>query len=543
MWKRKLTNIYNKNPILCKSLLVLLWWDVVTDLFYNRFFSPSAYAGYHYKSTLCITVLIAAMFLASPLAGYLADSKIGRFQALVGSTYVTLISVIMVLFFAIVITFFPHSLGYNFFQGVVIALGLAVIGYLLGRMVFIVNILQFVMEHLRDKPTKYSVSCLYLFYWSKSFINLAASGTNYPDHVILDYHKVIVLDKIAAIHVAITTSFTIVSLILILAISKRRPNWFISERPKGNAYTLVYRVVRFASRNKKPVYRSAFTYCEDELPSRMDLGKQRYGGPFTTEQVEDVKVLFGMLKVLISLGPAFLLDFAVTMSAIHSKRAHTGFKRISEILFFDYGLISTMVPCVSIPLFVFLLQPYISRYIPNMFKRIGLGILMLCTCLLLLLFYDVFALDSNNVFKTFSICVEENATYAFTRHRFEIPLQGVMAVQQVISSISQMLIYIGAWEFICCQSPQHMKGLTFGLFYLVRALFQCLAVVPILPFFTKWNSENILSCRSVYYLVNVGIGSISLIIYCLASRGYKYRKREDICNVYQYAEDYYSNIP
>ena len=156
--KRKLTNIYNKNPILCKSLLVLLWWDVVTDLFYNRFFSPSAYAGYPYKSTLCITVFIAAMFLASPLAGYLADSKIGRLQALVGSTYVTLISVIAVLFFAIVITFFPHSLGYNFFLGVIIALGLAVIGYLLGRMVFIVNILQFVMEHLRDKPTKYSVS-------------------------------------------------------------------------------------------------------------------------------------------------------------------------------------------------------------------------------------------------------------------------------------------------------------------------------------------------------------------------------------------------
>ena len=543
MWKRKLTNIYNKNPILCKSLLVLLWWDVVTDLFYNRFFSPSAYAGYGYNLTLGFSVFIAAMFLASPLAGYLADSKIGRLQALVGSTYVTLISVIMVLFFGMVITFVPHSLGFKFFLGVAIALGLAIIGYLLGRMVFIVNILQFVMEHLRDKPTKYSVSCLYLFYWSKSVSNLAASGTNYPDHVILDFHKVIVINKIVFIPAAIITSFTILSLILILAISKRRRNWFVSEQPKGNAYTLVYRVVRFASRNKKPIYRSAFTYCEDELPSRLDLGKQRYGGPFTTEQVEDVKVLFGMLKVLISLGPAFLLDFAVTMSVIHSKRANAGFKRISEILFFDYGLISTMVPCVSIPLFVFLLQPYISRYIPNMFKRMGLGILMLCTCLLLLLFYDVFALDSNNVFKTFSICVEENATYAFTRNRFEIPLQGVMAVQQAISSVSQMLIYIGAWEFICCQSPQHMKGLTFGLFYLVRALFQCLAVVPILPFFTKWNSENVLSCRSVYYLVNVGIGSISLIIYCLASRGYKYRKRDDICNVYQYAEDYYSNIP
>ena len=42
---------------------------------------------------------------------------------------------------------------------------------------------------------------------------------------------------------------------------------------------------------------SAFTYCEDELPSRMDLGKEKYGGPFTTEPVEDVKAFYGILRV------------------------------------------------------------------------------------------------------------------------------------------------------------------------------------------------------------------------------------------------------
>ena len=41
--------------------------------------------------------------------------------------------------------------------------------------------------------------------------------------------------------------------------------------------------------NKHPRCRSAFTYCEDELPSHLDLGKHKYGEPFTTEQVEDSK--------------------------------------------------------------------------------------------------------------------------------------------------------------------------------------------------------------------------------------------------------------
>ena len=44
------------------------------------------------------------------------------------------------------------------------------------------------------------------------------------------------------------------------------------------------------------------------LPSRLDLGKKRYGGPFTVEQVENVKVFFNILKVLVSLGSLFAIE-------------------------------------------------------------------------------------------------------------------------------------------------------------------------------------------------------------------------------------------
>ena len=30
---------------------------------------------------------------------------------------------------------------------------------------------------------------------------------------------------------------------------------------------------------------SAFTYCEDEVPSGLDIVKTKYGGPFTTAQM------------------------------------------------------------------------------------------------------------------------------------------------------------------------------------------------------------------------------------------------------------------
>ena len=46
---------------------------------------------------------------------------------------------------------------------------------------------------------------------------------------------------------------------------------------------------------------SAFTYCEDHTPSRLDLGKNQYGGPFTTEEVEDVKTFLRLLLLLLTL--------------------------------------------------------------------------------------------------------------------------------------------------------------------------------------------------------------------------------------------------
>ena len=66
-------------------------------------------------------------------------------------------------------------------------------------------------------------------------------------------------------------------------------NWFSGELKKTtlctcttgsgtlNPYALVYRTLRFALTHNHPVQRSALTYWEDKIPSRIDLGKSKYG--------------------------------------------------------------------------------------------------------------------------------------------------------------------------------------------------------------------------------------------------------------------------
>ena len=60
-------------------------------------------------------------------------------------------------------------------------------------------------------------------------------------------------------------------------------------------------MLKFAAKHKAPVNRSALTYWEEDIPSRVDLGKSKYGGPFTTEQVEDVKTFLKLLVVSVLL--------------------------------------------------------------------------------------------------------------------------------------------------------------------------------------------------------------------------------------------------
>ena len=60
-------------------------------------------------------------------------------------------------------------------------------------------------------------------------------------------------------------------------------------------------MLRYAWKHTCPENRSAFTYWEEDIPPRIDLGKSKYGGPFTTEEVEDTKSFFRIILLFFAL--------------------------------------------------------------------------------------------------------------------------------------------------------------------------------------------------------------------------------------------------
>ena len=94
-------------------------------------------------------------------------------------------------------------------------------------------------------------------------------------------------------------------------------HWLIIEPQCQNPFKTVYNVVKFASKHKHPIYRSALTYWDDTRPSRLDLGKSKYGGPFSTEEVENVKSFLAITVVLLSLGLYITAENTVRTALIY----------------------------------------------------------------------------------------------------------------------------------------------------------------------------------------------------------------------------------
>ena len=158
-----------------------------------------------------------------------------------------------------------------------------------------------------------------------------------------------------------------------------RRRWFYVELKQLNPYKMVVKVVNYARKHKYPLQRSAFTYCDNELPSRIDFSKERYGGPFKTEQVENVKTFFRILLVLIALAPVFVLEvptsfFMFMVFGIHIGNHPSVVNQTcdSSLIILQKGSMNNLLVILLCPLYIWFIFSVFRRCIPKIFIRLGL---------------------------------------------------------------------------------------------------------------------------------------------------------------------------
>jgi peptide/histidine transporter 3/4 len=274
----------------------------------------------------------------------------------------------------------------------------------------------------------------------------------------------------------------------------------------SNPYRLIYRVLKFAKEHKCPVQRSALTYWENEIPSRINLGKRKYGGPFTTEEVEDVKTFLQLFKLLLSLVGIVVFSFSIN-TVTDAPKGH----------FLISALCHTASVCFLI-LARALFSHFCKHYL-SMLKRIGIGSVLTFACASYILLIN---------------CLEYTTSIS---GRYVIYLN--LVIPTVLFDISYIVLTVSFLEFIIAQSPHPMKGLLIGMFYVIRyGVGGLLAlVVQQLPC-TYLHSA--ISCSGIvsYALITI-FALVSGIVYSIVACKYRLRERDEVVNVHIFAEEYY----
>ena len=218
-----------------------------------------------------------ALGFTLPFAGWLADVCLGRYRVIHWSMWIMWISFMLITTNSVIEEFIlGHHNKFKLISQIlasILAIGFG--GYQ-------ANVIQFGLDQLQDASTTEITAFIRWYVWtyvsSRAVFQLTHTCVDNNNHIL---GQIVVCISLT---VVISSSFILNS-------------HLVKEPVTQNPFKLIYKVVRHAIKHKHPRCRSAFTYCEDELPSRIDFGKSKYGGPFTSEQVEDVKTFLRLLVV------------------------------------------------------------------------------------------------------------------------------------------------------------------------------------------------------------------------------------------------------
>ena len=484
-------------------MLVLVWQFLVFCGVCFAYIPPHSNQGGFDISLLGVGLVLAV--LAAIISGWLADTKVGRSKVVQTGLFITWLGVVLETVFSTLIS--VHNTSKVVYDTLLALQHVALYTAYGGAALFFPNILQFGLEQMPDASSDamnafISWMLIVTFLGEGSFGLAVALKRCINDLRLLDNNTLTPVIACALLSVAMCSKFLF-------------SHWLIDHRQNHHPLKTVYRVLKFAKQHKYPVNRSAFTYCEDEIPSRIDLGKSKYGGPFTTEEVEDVKTFFRILLVITVIFAILITVFiqkAVPFPSIEKSCLtwllpnFNGFFTAAVFLTYEY----IVYPCIKV------------CYRLSMLKQIGV-------CMLLWVLMSISRFVFAVVIEVYSVDINIISIITI------IHLNNI--VVNWLANVILSIFFYSIFQFICAQAPEHMKS-----FFLV---WPWLAVVAIFLLynnyyaFSKCFYHKLKYCGVYLTSVAVAFSLLVFAVYCCVARWYKRRERDEPCNERAIIEEIY----
>ena len=465
-----------------------------------------------------IGVTLTIVLALFPVIGWLTDTIIGRERAINLSLWSCWCGILLQCI-SYCIQYGTCGLPTNIAKYGISSVALLLVT--IGSVGLITNIPAYGLDQLRDKPNTHARAFVHWIVWG--YVLGKAIGTESSN----DF-KFLLITGIM--------TFLFISVALCLHVCFYNYYELVGTQ-KNNPYKIVYNVLKYALYHKSPENRSAFTYWENEIPSRVDLGKSKYGGPFSEEDVENVKTFWRIVAVLLSTFGLFIPYYHVAIDVTRYINTFEGATTAlnghgSTALWL--GLESQII--ILVPLFelvIIPLFPKIEYFILKALRAIGVSyilILIALLCMIVLELVGHFVTPGDVVCAT-SLPSTGDDLVQISYLYYSIPL--------VFSGLAVALSQLYILEFIISQAPANMSGMIVGTFYSIRNLY-----INIGGIFIYWNihGPGRISCSFWVLLIQVVICIIGMIIYMYVARWYRRRRKDEDYEVHAVIKATYDRI-
>ena len=300
--------------------------------------------------------------------------------------------------------------------------------------------------------------------------------------------------------------------------------WLDVSQQSANPIKLVTKVLNYARKNKQTTNHSAFTYWLDDYPPRLDVGKEKYGGPFSEEEVENVKTVLRLIPLILCFtcfgstwdfqwnGASKLnLNGEPNFIVVNSSQIIAENDRIEMILLYGSVFLTTII---FILVYKFLIYPCFYNYIPSMLKRIGLG---LGIRLAINISYMIMVFISRYVVKSKGCLLNEDFNLPFN-YKWQL-------IPHVFTCISYCLVQLTSLEFILAQTPKSMRGILVGLWYGIGGVISTVNGVLVITF--SYIKSGPLGCSFYFFLTKSTMSLFVLTVFIILAKRYKLCVREN----------------